>query len=210
MRIRNFSRAKDIIKNCEFLITNPKDYKGNFKSIFNNDNPIHLEIGMGKGTFLLSMALENPHINYIGVEKFDSIVAKAIEKITPYELSNLKIIRIDALELEEIFDKEIECIYLNFSDPWPKKRHAKRRLTSPEFLNIYDKLFDLEANIYLKTDNKGLFAYSLESFSQNGYKLEKVSLDLANSDITNIETEYEKKFTAKGETINYLHASKKI
>ena len=204
MRIRNNKNAKDILNSCKFLINNPNEYKGDSKKMFGNNNPIHIEIGMGKGSFLLESALNNPNINYVGIEKYDTIVAIAIEKITPYELHNLKIIKCDALELSNIFNKEIDLIYLNFSDPWPKEKHAKRRLTSPIFLNIYDEIFKKEKVIKLKTDNLNLFNYSIESIIKYGYEI----IEQNNDYTSEILTEYEKKFVSEGITINYLHAIK--
>lgn len=208
VRIRNIKSAKDIIDNCPFVIKSPEDYKGKYHKLFGNNNPIHLEIGMGKGKFLLENAIENPNINFIGIEKYDTIVAKAIEKITPLSPPNLKIIRTDALELENILSKEIDLIYLNFSDPWPKKKHEKRRLTSSVFLSIYDKVFKDENIIIQKTDNISLFESSIKSLIDYGYEIEEVNYNLSNSSISNIETEYEKKFKNLGIKINYLKARK--
>ena len=201
------------MKNSTLLIENPSEYKGNWKKIFNNNNPIHIEIGMGKGDFIMEKANRYPNINFIGIEKFDSVIARAIEKIEGQDIipNNLKLIRIDAKLIEEIFVNEIDKIYLNFSDPWPKKRHSERRLTSSTFLRKYESIFKKDFEIIMKTDNISLFEYSLESFSKNGYILEKVSLDLHNSDIeNNIMTEYEKKFVEKNIKINYLVAKKNV
>ena len=208
MRIRNIKNKNEIVNNCEFLIKNPSEYRGKFKELFGNDNPIHLEIGMGKGKFIYEMALSNPGINFIGLEKFDSVIAKAIAKM-PNRLPNLYLISFDALKLADIFDHEINTIYLNFSDPWPKKRHHKRRLTHEEFLKVYDLVFKKEKHIIQKTDNIALFADSLVYLSNYGYIFKDVSLDLHNSDIPNIKTEYEDKFSQKGFKINYLNAYKK-
>ena len=202
MRLRNVKNAKEIVNNHP-LVINQVD-----KDTFPNQNPIHLEIGMGKGEFIVNMSKKYPHINFVAIEKYESIMVRALQKIE--ESDNLRFISMDAKEVEEAFKVKIAALYLNFSDPWPKKRNAKRRLTHPGFLNIYEKLFAKEVNIYLKTDNKGLFAYSLETISQSGYTLETVSLNLKDSDIPNVETEYERKFSGFGETINYLHATKKI
>lgn len=208
MRIRNIKNKNEIVNSCEFLIKNPCDYKGKFQSLFKNDNPIHLEIGMGKGKFIYEMALNNPEINFIGLEKFDSVIAKAIAKM-PNKLPNLYLISYDAIKLAEIFDREVDTIYLNFSDPWPKKRHHKRRLTHEEFLKVYDLIFKNEKKIIQKTDNIDLFAASIVYLSNYGYTITDVSLDLHNSDIANIKTEYEAKFSQKGFKINYLKAFKK-
>ena len=209
MRIRNIKNAKDIVNNSDIVIKNPKDYKNKYNKLFNNNNPINLEIGMGKGDFIIDMALKNPDINFIGSEKYESIIIRAIKKIAELEIPNLRIICSDAKELDEIFGQEIDTIYLNFSDPWPKKRHAKRRLTSELFLPIYDKIFKGRKRIIQKTDNINLFEYSLVSLSKYGYTLIDVSLDLHSTDKENSITEYEKKFSAKGYKINYLEAIKK-
>lgn len=209
MRLRNVKNASLIIENCPYVIKNPKEYKGRFKEIFDNDNEIHLEIGMGKGQFIYNMALTYPDINFIGVEKYESVQVRAVQKIMENPLPNLRLINIDAKELNEVFDHEISCIYLNFSDPWPKNRHALRRLTSEVFLKIYDPLFKDKKTIVQKTDNIILFASSLKSLNNYGYYFEEVSLDLANSEIPNIETEYEQKFKSKGFKINYIKAIKK-
>ena len=210
MRLRNLKNKDELINSCSYLINNPKDYKGKWnKDVFNNKKPIYIEIGMGKGTFIKEMALSFPDINFIGIEKFDGVVARAINTINENVPENLRIIKIDASELDDVFDHEIENIYLTFSDPWPKKRQAKRRLTSPEFLKVYDNLFKNEKVIIMKTDNIGLYAYSLVSLSEYGYKIKEASLDLHSEDIFNIETEYEKKFSNQGVKINYLKAIKK-
>jgi tRNA (guanine-N7-)-methyltransferase len=163
---------------------------------------------MGKGKFIVENALNNPDINYIGIEKYDSVVAKALQKIDK-KLDNLVIVRADANIIQDIFDHEVTCIYLNFSDPWPKNRNAKRRLTHERFLTRYENIFKGEKTIFLKTDNVGLFEFSIESLSCFGYSLKNVSLDLVNSGFEgNIMTEYEKKFTDKGIKINRLEAYK--
>ena len=208
MRLRNVKNAEEILENCSFLITEPQKYKGKFHKLFDNDNPICLEIGMGKGSFLIKKAINNPNINFIGIEKMSSILARAIQNITPHNLKNIKVIRCDALELDAIFNKEIDTIYLNFSDPWPKSRHAKRRLTSPIFLNIYEKIFEDKKTILLKTDNTLLFESSIVSLSTFGYKIKDISLDLHNSDKVYETTEYEEKFCQLNVKINYLKAQK--
>ena len=210
MRLRNVKNAMDIINNSPYMILNPMEYKGRYnKDVFHNDKPIHLEIGMGKGNFIIDKAIKNPDINFIGLEKYESVLCRALEKLENYNLSNVKIIREDAINLADIFDKEIETIYLNFSDPWPKKRHAKRRLTSYVFLPIYDKVFKDKKVIVQKTDNVSLFESSIVSLSTYGYTIEEISLDLAKTDIENSLTEYESKFMSQGVKINYLKATKK-
>ena len=209
MRLRNVRNAKEIVDNSDYVVHNPFEYKGKYKELFGNENPIRLEVGMGKGDFIINMALKYPDINFIGLEKYESIVCRAIQKLENKEIKNLKLIVIDALELGNIFDKEIECLYLNFSDPWPKKRHARRRLTSEVFLPIYDQIFKGDKLIVQKTDNVGLFESSIVSLSTYGYVIEEISLDLASTDKDNVETEYESKFKAQGIRINYLKARKK-
>ena len=208
MRLKNIKGAGEKVLNGKYVINNPKDYIGKWCELFGNDNPIHIEIGMGKGKFILDNALLNPNINYIGIEMYDSVILRAVEKTNELELNNLYLIRIDATLIEEIFDKEIDVIYLNFSDPWPKDRHAKRRLTSPRFLARYDKIFKGNPKIVQKTDNLPLFEYSLESLKDYGYKIHYVSYDLHSDKDNIITTEYEDKFTSMGIKINYLEASK--
>lgn len=198
MRLRNVKGASAIIEKCDYIVKDFKDYKGRYKSLFNNDNPIHIEIGMGKGDFIIGMAKKYPDINFIGIEKFDSVIVRAIEKLDE-DIPNLRLIRMDATEIEEVFEKEIECIYLNFSDPWPKKRHSDRRLTSLKFLKRYDNLFIGDKNIIMKTDNRKLFEFSIMEFNNYNYNIEDISLDLYNDGISeNVATEYEKKFHSLG------------
>ena len=209
MRQRNVKNKKEIISNSKYIIENPSEYKGCFSKLFNNSNPIYIEIGMGKGDFILGNASKYPEINFIGIEKFDSIMALAIKKIEQYDLPNLKLIRMDALSINDVFSKEIDKIYLNFSDPWPKDRHAKRRLTSDNFLNKYNDIFKSNPTIEMKTDNQGLFEYSLISFNRNGYLIKEISLDLHNSNIeNNIMTEYERKFSSLNNRIYYVKVEK--
>ena len=208
MRLRNNKNAKEIIENSKYLVINPENYKGKWKKVFNNDNPIYIEIGCGKGNFVIENAKTYPNINFIGIEMYDTVLMYAINKV-PENLNNLKFIRMDARLINDVFDKEIDLIYLNFSDPWPKNRNAKRRLTHERFLTRYDSIFKNNKKIFLKTDNIHLFEFSIESLSSYGYTLKNVSLDLVNSDIKdNIMTEYEKKFTEKGIRINRLEAYK--
>lgn len=209
MRLRNIKNKEEIINNSKYIIINPKEYKGKWKTVFNNDNPIYIEIGMGKGNFILKNALKYKDINFIGIEKFDTVIAKAIKKVNEYDLPNLKLIRMDAKELNEVFYHDIDLIYLTFSDPWPKDRHAKRRLTHENFLKIYDNLFKDKKRITLKTDNKGLFEYSLTSLSNYGYILKKVNVDLHNSlECDIITTEYEDKFVSLNKSIYKLECEK--
>lgn len=209
MRLKNIKGASQIIEKGNYYIDNPKQYKGSWKKVFKNDNPIYLEIGMGKGDFLIQNALELPNINFIGIEKYDSVIVRAIQKSNDLELNNLKLIKIDAIEVEELFEKEIDKIYLNFSDPWPKERHAKRRLTSPIFLNKYDKILkENKGYIEMKTDNIDLFQFSLESLKNHGYEITYITNDLHQESGWNIMTEYEKKFAAQNIKINKLVAKK--
>ena len=208
MRLRNVKNAAYLVDKSDYVIKNPENFIGNYKDIFSNDNPINIEIGMGKGDFIIGMAEKYPNINFIGIEKYESVMVRAIEKLSDKNISNLKLIRMDATYIDRVFSNEVNTIYLNFSDPWPKKRHAKRRLTSEIFLSLYDKIFVGNPHIIQKTDNIGLFAYSIESLSKYGYILDRVCLDLSNEDIDNVVTEYENKFMNMGVKINYLDAKK--
>lgn len=208
MRLRNVKNKQEIMEKATNLIINPKDYIGKWNEVFGNNNPIYIEIGMGKGDFIIENAKTYPNINFIGIEKFDSVIVRAIEKV-PEDLTNLKLIRMDAKEIDEVFSKEVERIFLNFSDPWPKKRHHDRRLTSHIFLKKYDSIFKNDNVIYQKTDNRDLFEYSLISMSTYGYKIEDISLDLHNSNYEDIiMTEYEKRFVEKGNNIYYVVVKK--
>ena len=200
MRMRNPKDKDEVINSCDFLITDTIN--------FNNNNPLHIEIGMGKGNFILNMALNNPDINFIGIEKYSSVASIAIKKIRDYKLSNLKIIISDVINLEELLKKKVDVIYLNFSDPWPKARHEKRRLTSKTFLEFYDKLFKDKCTIIQKTDNLDLFNYSINSLKDYGYTIIDVSYDLHSTNILNVMTEYEEKFSNMGIKIKYLKAVK--
>jgi tRNA (guanine-N7-)-methyltransferase len=208
MRLRHIKNADEDIKKSKYYVDDPESHKGSFNKLFGNKKPIHLEIGMGKGNFIIEMAKRNPDINFIGLEKFDSVLVKAVEKLESIELDNLKLIWYDAATIDNLFDKEIDTLYLNFSDPWPKKRHAKRRLTHESFLEKYDKIFKKENNIIMKTDNRKLFEYSVKSFTDYGYKIEDISLDLHSDEVDIVETEYEKKFTKKGNVIYKVNVKK--
>ena len=208
MRLKNIKGAKEYIEKSEYIINNPEKYKGNFKSLFKNNNEIHLEIGMGKGDFIIGMAKKYPNINFIGLEMFDSVILRAVQKLENIELPNLKLIRYDATDIEKIFDKEIDTIYLNFSDPWPKNRHEHRRLTSKRFLERYDKIFKENKHIIQKTDNRKLFEFSLLSYVDYDYKINNISLDLHKEEIDNIETEYERKFSKLGMPIYMVEITK--
>ena len=178
MRLKNIKGASEKILLGKYFINNPNEYKGKWNKLFKNNNPIYIEIGMGKGNFIIKNALDNPNINYIGIEMYDSVILRAVEKTNELELNNLYLIRMDARLIEEVFDKEIDLIYLSFSDPWPKDRHAKRRLTSPRFLERYSKIFRGNNKIIMKTDNIDLFNYSVESLKEYGYNIDYLTNDL--------------------------------
>ena len=201
MRMRNPKNMDEILSSCNYFLT---------EDLFNNDNDICLEIGMGKGNFLLGMCLNHPDINYIGVEKYSSVICSAIKKINEYELDNLKILNIDIMDIPQYLYGKIKTIYLNFSDPWPKKRNTKRRLTSENFLKLYDNLFKDKKQIILKTDNNDFYEFSKESLLSYGYKIINETYDLHNSDITDSpKTEYEEKFSSQGVKIKYIEVIKK-
>ena len=208
MRLRNVTGSKDMIAQSQYVIHEPQEHKGKWSEVFENDRPIHIEIGMGKGKFIMGMAQAHPDINYIGIEKYSTVLLRAIQKMEENELPNVVFIRMDAEDICEVFDKEeIDKIYLNFSDPWPKSRHEKRRLTYKTFLDTYKQILPKNGEIHFKTDNRGLFEYSLASFSQYGLVLNKVWLDLHASDYEgNVMTEYERKFSEKGQVIYRVEA----
>ena len=207
MRLRNVKNKEDIMNNSNYLVKNYYDFKGNWKELFGNDNPIYIEIGMGKGKFIIENAKMYPDINFIGIEKYDSVIAKGLQKI-PDGLNNLFMIRADALDIDEIFFREIDRVYLNFSDPWPKNRHHLRRLSSKIFLDKYENIFKNVEEIFMRTDNRDIYIYSLVSFSENGYKLKKISFDLHHDDMPLITTEYEDKFSKEGLPIYYVECIK--
>ncbi len=209
MRLRNVPGARETIIENQFSIQEPEQKKGKWAEVFGNDHPIHIEVGMGKGQFIIEMAKRNPEINYIGIEKYSSVLVRAVEKLEDFEHNNLRLIRMDAENIEEVFDKdEVDRIYLNFSDPWPKDRHAKRRLTSTRFLERYNNILTPEGRVMFKTDNKDLFDFSLEQVEEAGWILENHTYDLHHSEYNegNVMTEYEEKFSAKGNPICRLVA----
>ena len=209
MRLRNVPGARETIIENQFSIQQPEQKKGKWAEVFGNDHPIHIEVGMGKGQFIIEMARRNPEVNYIGIEKYSSVLVRAVEKLEDFEQDNLRLIRMDAENIEEVFDKdEVDRIYLNFSDPWPKDRHAKRRLTSTRFLERYDNILTPEGRVMFKTDNKDLFDFSLEQVEEAGWILENHTYDLHHSEYNegNVMTEYEEKFSAKGNPICRLVA----
>ncbi|RDX02789.1 tRNA (guanosine(46)-N7)-methyltransferase TrmB [Listeria kieliensis] len=209
MRVKHKPWAKEKLQNYpEICISDPAQHKGNWQKLFGNDHPIHIEIGSGKGRFVSGMAEVHPEINYIGIEVVESVLISALDKVLEKDLSNVRLLSVDGALLEDYFaPEEVARIYLNFSDPWPKKRHTKRRLTNPKFLDIYQNILAKTGEIHFKTDNRGLFEYSLQAFSAYGLLLTYVSLDLHNSDFEgNIQTEYEEKFSQKGFPIYRLEA----
>ena len=192
MRLKHIKGSSEKIEKSEFVIKNPTEYKGVWHKLFNNNNPIYIELGMGNGDFIINNAIKYPNINFIGIEKYDSVIVRAIQKSNELELNNLKLIRLDVINIDTIFDKEIDKIYLNFSDPWPK----------------YSKIFKNNYIIEMKTDNIDLFNYSVESLKNYGYVIEYITNDLHSENIDNIETEYEHKFSSKGIKINKFIAKK--
>ena len=209
MRLRNVKGARDRISNSECVIKEPRELKGKWNTLFGNDNPIYIEIGMGKGQFIMENARRNPDINYVGIEKFSSVLVRAIDKKENAEdkLDNLVFLRFDAEYIEEIFEKdEVDRIYLNFSDPWPKDRHAKRRLTSKEFFARYNNILTKEGKVIFKTDNRDLFDFSLEQVVEANWILVNKTYDLHNSEYVegNIMTEYEERFVNEGIKINRM------
>jgi len=209
MRLRHVKGAKDLIaSHPELIIDNIDNELIDLDKLFPNDFPIHIEIGMGKGKFVYTKALLNPNINYIGIERFDSVIVRALEKVIEDPLSNLMLLRTDATDLREIFsDNSIERIYLNFSDPWPKDRHAKRRLTHKNFLKIYKDLLKEDSELHFKTDNKELFDFSVEELTNYPMNITYIEYDLHNSDFKgNIMTEFEEKFSKLGNKIYKLTA----
>ena len=205
MRLRNVPGARDMIAESRFTIKNETECKGKWNTIFNNDQPIHIEIGMGKGQFITTLAAQNPNINYVGIEKFSSVLVRAIEKQEELDLPNLFFIRMDAENIADVFDEgEVARIYLNFSDPWPKDRHAKRRLTSVQFLARYEKILAKEGHVIFKTDNRDLFDFSLEQVEEAAnWELLNHTFDLHHSEYVegNVMTEYETRFVEKGNAI---------
>lgn len=212
MRLRNIPGSKEAIAQSVHVIQNPEESKGNWKKVFGNQNPVRIEVGMGKGRFIMDMARLNPEYNYIGIEMYDSVLLRAVQKLEQSDenLPNLYFIRMDARNLPEVFGKEeVDRIYLNFSDPWPKDRHAKRRLTSRQFLERYDQILTKEGQVEFKTDNRPLFEFSLEEIQATGWKLLAHTFDLYHDEDMikgNVMTEYEEKFSSAGNPIHKLIA----
>lgn len=205
MRLRNIAGAREKIAESAYTIDEPEQYKGKWKEVFGNDNPIRIEVGTGKGRFIMDLAQQNPDINYVGIEKYSSVLLRAVQKQTERELTNVRFIRMEAEIITEVFDKgEVDRIYLNFSDPWPKERHAQRRLTSSTFLSRYNRILKEDGQLEFKTDNKDLFEFSLTELNTAGWHAQAVTFDLHNDEKMNegnIMTEYEERFSAKGNPI---------
>lgn len=215
MRLRNIPGARDVIAGHESVIKNEKEQRGRWKEIFGNEQPIRVEIGMGKGQFLMQMAIENPDVNYIGIERYSSVLLRALERMDMLEEKpeNIRFVCMDASEVEEVFEEgEVDRIYLNFSDPWPKARHAKRRLTSTTYWEHYDHILKPDGVVEFKTDNRNLFDFSLEQVGEAGWELKAYTFDLHHDEKmnkANIMTEYEEKFSSKGNPICKLIAERK-
>ena len=209
MEYNIIKNADKILRDCPYFIDNPYKYKNKWHDLFNNHNKIYLELGTGRGDFIINMAKQYPNINFIAIELNSSQLATASLKLQKEKLSNLKLINDDARNITKIFGKEIDTIYLTFSEPWPKKRDGKNRFTHESYLKLYDQIFKKDKHIILKTDNKGLFAYSLESLSNYWYIFDIVSLDLHNDErnISNIMTDFEKQYYKEKRPIYYLDAS---
>lgn len=214
MRLRNVPGAREVMVENKYVFTEPEGMKGTWKEVFGNENPVHIEIGMGKGRFITTLASLNPDINYVGIEKYSSVLLRAVEKQDELQLANLRFIRMDAEAICEVFGKgEVSRIYLNFSDPWPKDRHAKRRLTSRQFFERYNQILADGGRVEFKTDNRGLFDFSLDEVGEAGWKLDAVTYDLHNDKTLsegNVMTEYEERFSAAGNPICKLIASRQV
>ncbi len=205
MRLRNITGSREMIAESRFVIHEPKEYKGKWRELFGNSHPLRIEIGMGKGRFIMDLARMNPDINYLGIEKYSSVLLRGIQKMETDPLPNLYFIRMEAEEITDVFDREeVDRIYLNFSDPWPKDRHAKRRLPSREFLRRYDEILIKDGLIEFKTDNHDLFRFALEELDLAGWELLQMTEDLHHDEEMlsgNVMTEYEEKFSALGNPI---------
>ena len=205
MRLRNITGSREMIAASDYVIHEPTGHKGSWKEVFGNNNPIRVEIGMGKGRFIMDLARMNPDINYVGIEKYSSVLLRGIQKMEADPLPNLYFIRMDAEEITEVFGREeVDRIYLNFSDPWPKDRHAKRRLPSREFLHRYDEILRDDGVIEFKTDNHDLFLFALKELEPAGWRLDQVTEDLHHDEEmmqNNVMTEYEERFSSMGNPI---------
>lgn len=210
MRLRNIPGADEAIADSPHCIQEPMAEKGRWNLIFGNDHPVHIEIGMGKGQFIMQFAKDHPDINYIGIERYSSVLLRALQKMEVEPLPNIRFLCMDASMITEVFDKEeVAKIYLNFSDPWPKERHAKRRLTSRQFFERYDKILARNGVVEFKTDNDDLFAFSMEEVAEAGWTLDAHTFDLHHDPVLNegnVMTEYEEKFSSLGHPIHKLIA----
>ncbi len=212
MRLRHIKGAEEEIASSPYVVHEPEQYRGRWHEVFGNKNPIRAEVGMGKGKFIMELAAANPDVNYIGIERYSSVLLRGLQKRAELDLPNIVFMRIDAQDMADIFGpEEVDRIYLNFSDPWPKDRHAKRRLTSDRFLAVYDKVLKKDGVIEFKTDNQDLFRYSLESIPQAGWTVDEFTFDLHHSPMAegNVMTEYEMKFAGEGKPICKLTASRR-
>lgn len=205
MRLRNITGSREMIAESRFVVHEPQEYKGRWSELFGNDHPLQIEIGMGKGRFIMDLARMHPEINYVGIEKYSSVLLRGIQKMETDPLPNLYFVRMEAEEIADVFGREeVERIYLNFSDPWPKDRHAKRRLPSREFLKRYDEILVRDGVIEFKTDNQDLFRFALEEIAPAGWRLLQMTEDLHHDEkmlAGNVMTEYEEKFSALGNPI---------
>lgn len=205
MRLKNVPGAREAIAVSNLVIKEPQELKGKWREFWSNDNEIHIEVGMGKGKFMMGMAKTHPEINYIGIEMYSSVLYRAVQKLELEPLDNLRFILLDAKDIAEVFDKEeVDRIYLNFSDPWPKDRHAKRRLPSRQFLARFDQILKKDGVIEFKTDNKDLFTFAEEEVGPAGWEIVAITYDLHNDEKMcegNIMTEYEEKFSSMGNPI---------
>lgn len=206
MRLRNITGAEEIIAGSPFVEQHPKERKGRWQECFAKPGPIQIEVGMGKGRFLMELATQHPDINYIGIERYSSVLLRALQKMEETNLTNIKFLCMDAGEIEEVFASgEVDKIYLNFSDPWPKERHAKRRLPSRQFLARFDRILKPEGRLEFKTDNRQLFDFAVEELEPAGWNAEVITYDLhgdAALSEKNVMTEYEEKFSSKGNPIH--------
>ena len=205
MRLRHIPGAEEEIAASPFVIQEPEKNRGRWNEVFGNNNPIEIEVGMGKGKFIMELAAAHPEINYIGIERYSSVLLRGLQKRAEIDLPNIYFMRVDAKDLADIFEKgEVSRIYLNFSDPWPKDRHAKRRLTSVNFMEVYDKVLKPDGVVEFKTDNRGLFEFSLGSIQEAGWKIKYHTFDLHHDPSMsegNVMTEYEEKFSSMGNPI---------